>query len=198
MEFITSLASSKGCLQDVSWHQARVGLACVLFPYICLVYYIECYVISPAFLEFGSGIHTTLCIIATYALANVLFNAYSTMFCNPSVASLMLVQQANTDWSYCLKCESVRPPRAHHCRRCDICIIRFDHHCTFLGTLFNLAVAYPDFGKKVIFFHYIFFCSPMHRTCEPTILCPSSHLRRILLQSRHVVQPPLRCSKYLQ
>nr|VZI33391.1 unnamed protein product [Spirometra erinaceieuropaei] len=45
----------------------------------------------------------------------------------------MLSNRRGPDWSYCLRCESVRPPRAHHCRRCDVCILRFDHHCTFLG-----------------------------------------------------------------
>lgn len=55
------------------------------------------------------------------------------MFHDPSIRSVMLSNRRGPDWSYCLRCESVRPPRAHHCRRCDVCILRFDHHCTFLG-----------------------------------------------------------------
>lgn len=35
------------------------------------------------------------------------------------------------DWSLCTKCESFRPPRAHHCRICRRCIRKMDHHCKF-------------------------------------------------------------------
>lgn len=33
----------------------------------------------------------------------------------------------------CPKCRCVRPPRAHHCRRCGRCVLLFDHHCPFTG-----------------------------------------------------------------
>jgi len=32
-------------------------------------------------------------------------------------------------WTVCMKCETYRPPRAHHCRICRRCIRRMDHHC---------------------------------------------------------------------
>lgn len=35
----------------------------------------------------------------------------------------------DTDWTVCAKCETYRPPRAHHCRTCKRCIRRMDHHC---------------------------------------------------------------------
>ncbi|VDL83759.1 unnamed protein product [Nippostrongylus brasiliensis] len=36
------------------------------------------------------------------------------------------------DWTMCTRCESFRPPRAHHCRVCRRCIRKMDHHCQFL------------------------------------------------------------------
>lgn len=135
MEAFQDFASSRMNLKDFAMSDARLCVIIVLYAYICSVYYVDCLIIAPEFLDYTGAAYTSLCILATFGLANVLYNMYYVVFTDPSVASLMLVQQANPDWSYCLKCESVRPPRAHHCRRCDICVLRFDHHCTFLGTI---------------------------------------------------------------
>lgn len=36
-----------------------------------------------------------------------------------------------SDWTVCTRCETYRPPRAHHCRICKRCIRRMDHHCEY-------------------------------------------------------------------
>lgn len=33
----------------------------------------------------------------------------------------------------CKRCRSVKPSRAHHCRICDRCVERMDHHCGCIG-----------------------------------------------------------------
>jgi len=33
------------------------------------------------------------------------------------------------DPTWCRKCRSVRPPRAHHCSMCGHCVLKMDHHC---------------------------------------------------------------------
>ena len=36
-------------------------------------------------------------------------------------------------WSFCEKCETDKPPRAHHCPLCKTCILKRDHHCYLVG-----------------------------------------------------------------
>ena len=33
---------------------------------------------------------------------------------------------------FCTICQSVKPPRAHHCKVCNRCVMRMDHHCGFV------------------------------------------------------------------
>lgn len=37
------------------------------------------------------------------------------------------------DFTFCAICKKPKPPRAHHCKRCDRCILRMDHHCQWIG-----------------------------------------------------------------
>lgn len=37
------------------------------------------------------------------------------------------------EWTICTRCETYRPPRAHHCRICKRCIRRMDHHCPWIN-----------------------------------------------------------------
>jgi palmitoyltransferase len=39
---------------------------------------------------------------------------------------------AKGEWRrWCLKCNAYKPERTHHCRQCNKCVLRMDHHCMF-------------------------------------------------------------------
>ena len=49
------------------------------------------------------------------------------------VADLKKELSAEEQLSYtvCSKCAVIKPPRAHHCKVCRKCVMRYDHHCTY-------------------------------------------------------------------
>lgn len=36
-------------------------------------------------------------------------------------------------YMYCIHCKIYKPPQCRHCKVCDHCVCRFDHHCNWLG-----------------------------------------------------------------
>ncbi|KAJ6578700.1 hypothetical protein DFH09DRAFT_1148109 [Mycena vulgaris] len=44
---------------------------------------------------------------------------------------------------WCARCAIVKPYRAHHCRICGTCVLKFDHHCPCeLPTLYSVSSSY--------------------------------------------------------
>ncbi|CUG06383.1 zinc finger protein, putative [Bodo saltans] len=63
-------------------------------------------------------------------------------------------QWAVDDDVLCKHCGLSRPPRAHHCRRCDECIDRYDHHCDWIDN----CVGRRNYKAFVLFLVYINAC----------------------------------------
>ena len=43
-------------------------------------------------------------------------------------------KKAFQNYQWCSICNYVKPPSAHHCRRCGVCVVDLDHHCTFTSS----------------------------------------------------------------
>ncbi|KAI4346306.1 hypothetical protein L6164_007219 [Bauhinia variegata] len=49
--------------------------------------------------------------------------------------------QNSTEQKKCDKCFAYKPPRTHHCRVCRRCVLRMDHHCSWI----NNCVGYRNY-----------------------------------------------------
>ncbi|KAK2194591.1 Palmitoyltransferase [Babesia duncani] len=48
----------------------------------------------------------------------------------PKITDEQTIEDAlNFKFTLCKKCDSLRPVKAHHCKICNACILRMDHHC---------------------------------------------------------------------
>jgi palmitoyltransferase len=68
----------------------------------------------------------------------------------------------NNGIRYCLKCRKFKPDRCHHCKFCNVCVLKMDHHCPWVGNCigfnnykFFLNMIFYAFANS-LYFVYIF------------------------------------------
>jgi len=52
----------------------------------------------------------------------------------PNKSEIIEVNGYLYSFKYCDTCGFYKPPRSTHCRQCDNCVEKWDHHCPWMGT----------------------------------------------------------------
>ena len=114
---------SKNSIMIINFH---LLMAIIIFINTCLNLYL---VINT---------DTSIDSIVNSNINNTNFNTNTTAL--PLSSSSSSSSSLSPQWNYCYICEANIPPRAFHCKQCNRCILRRDHHCVFTCKFFCFAI----------------------------------------------------------
>ena len=111
-------------------------IACPLF-YFCFIMTLICHLksvfTSPGFVYEGW------------------YEDYSSIYENTNNKSNIIISNFDKNL-YCQKCQMKRPGRAHHCKICNKCVLKMDHHCPWIAN----CVGHQN---QKYFYQFLFFAS---------------------------------------
>lgn len=152
-------------------------VAQLLIIAVALAYYV---VIWPRVCRFPSLDGAAHALLGAVLAFNVLFNHLLTVVTKPGKPDDALItaeieagwEQGRNGLRWCRRCECYKPPLAHHCHVCDVCVLKMDHHCpwvancvghfnyryffNFMAWLWMGCLYVVVFSAVPLFHHYLF------------------------------------------
>ncbi|KAH8283835.1 hypothetical protein KR054_002979 [Drosophila jambulina] len=124
----------------------RLGIVNVLHPFSAIVllsvigflFVFDLWYVLPQLLDPAGCWYWLLCLLCAFITSNILGNWWLSFKTNTTVDSLPAERQTPAEgethlWHYCIACDRLVPPRSWHCRLCQGCMLKRDHHCTISG-----------------------------------------------------------------
>ena len=95
----------------------------------------------------GLPASVAISMVGVFLLMNALFN-YTKAVLSPAglpppfekaQLELMELSERQITPRKCGKCNLLKPPRAHHCSVCGVCVMKMDHHCPWINNCVGIA-----------------------------------------------------------
>nr|CAB3267904.1 palmitoyltransferase ZDHHC3 [Phallusia mammillata] len=132
------------------FHKDPCGIFCMVFTYALILYadyvVIQHIIMTTLMGSLWGPVHAVMFNSVIFAL---LYSHTRAVFSDPGIVPLPVVRvdfsdihtqnekshkkDQSEDWTICQRCETYRPPRAHHCKICRRCVRRMDHHCPWVN-----------------------------------------------------------------
>jgi len=107
-----------------------IGYFCILIFFLLTTYivYVFYFQIAPYVLERQEYMKFNFhFFFGNWLMVNIYFNYLMAWLTSPGLAKHY--QYLAVQYPICKKCSLFKPPRTHHCSWCNLCVLRFDHHC---------------------------------------------------------------------
>lgn len=110
--------------------------------FIPVTYWFELFVVLPSIRFLRTPVlYYGHMLIGSLLMFNIVGNWVFVMLTDTSTKRVMLPMPKKSEvdlgsrdkWRFCAQCESLQPPRTWHCKTCNKCILKRDHHCLFTG-----------------------------------------------------------------
>lgn len=108
------------------------GVVLVLIPGIFIFQFTVVFPNLVTVLDAGVPKQIIHICLASFCFVNIVGNMILSMLIDSSV------KRPHIDGTYCDYCRMMRPAKSWHCRQCNVCILKRDHHCTFIARCVGL------------------------------------------------------------
>jgi len=132
---------NKTCITGEKFYFMIIALASYSIPFILLLIVISRRDDKSSFIIFSIILMSILYLIQVFSTFSagckdpgIMPKQFSTTFLRKKYIRKSMIRGHLFDLKYCITCDVFRPPRASHCKKCDNCVERFDHHCDWIGT----------------------------------------------------------------
>lgn len=94
--------------------------------------------------------HVMHVILSTYCFINIAGNMMMSILTDTSLKNLKISLKGKRD--FCEHCDKYRPACAWHCKTCNVCILKRDHHCF----IFNRCVGLKNRRYFIMYLAHLF------------------------------------------